>query len=74
MSMKKVEPGAVVNIESPNDEHATARLDIMLSIANTCEKLAEALNCPVQTVTINGNITANAPFGVRVGKRQPRDV
>jgi hypothetical protein len=74
MSVKTVEPGAVVNIEAPDDEHTMARLDIMLSIAKTCEKLADALNCPVQNVTINGNITANVPYGVRAGKRPRRDV
>ena len=51
------------------DELVGKRLEAIATIARVCEKLATALSSPIQIVTINGNITANAKYGVKAKKR-----
>jgi len=70
---KEEESRGAVEIITP-DENVTLRLEAIVSIAKACEQLAAALANPVQTVTINGNITANAQYGVSTKKRKRSDV
>jgi hypothetical protein len=68
---KSNEDLGAVEIVTPS-ECVVLRLQAIASIASVCEKLADALNQPVQVVNINGNITANAPNALYTGKKQKK--
>jgi hypothetical protein len=67
MSKDNADRGAV-EIITP-DECVEVRLRAIATIASACEELARALNMPITSVTINGNITSNAKYGLRMGKK-----
>ena len=69
MDEDKVIRGAV-EIIAPNDEGIQLRLETIAVVARACERLAMALETPAFQVTINGNITANAPAGVVMGLKK----
>lgn len=67
MGELKEEHGAL-EIICPN-ETVMERMEAIIAIARTCEKLANALNSPAFMVTVNGNITANSQYGIKTSKK-----
>lgn len=65
--IEKTEDRGAVEIVMPNlsSESVDVRLKAIRAVACACKQLAIALNIPLQSVSINGNITANAQYGVR---------
>ena len=57
--------GAVEIIGPTDSVDMRMRMEAITALARAMQTLAAALDRPVQQVTINGNITATAEYGVK---------